>query len=65
MLTSHGLLIGLQGLGVEIAKNLILAGIKSLTLFDNAPVKLEDLSAQVRITTLILTFTWRTPCSLL
>ena len=28
------LLIGLKGLGVEIAKNIILAGVKSVTLYD-------------------------------
>lgn len=40
------LIIGLKGLGVEIAKNIALAGVKSLTLFDPAPVVLEDLSTQ-------------------
>jgi len=39
------LLIGLGGLGVEIAKNLVLTGIKSLTLCDDAPVRPVDLSS--------------------
>ena len=32
------LLIGLRGLGAEIAKNIVLAGIKSLTLLDHTEV---------------------------
>lgn len=33
---------GLTGLAVEVAKNLILAGPKQVTLFDQAVVSLED-----------------------
>ncbi|SCU92951.1 LADA_0G00518g1_1 [Lachancea dasiensis] len=40
------LIIGLKGLGVEIAKNIALAGVKSLTLHDPEPVQLQDLSTQ-------------------
>lgn len=40
------LIIGLRGLGVEIAKNIALAGVKSLTLHDPEPVELQDLSTQ-------------------
>lgn len=40
------LLVGLNGLGVEIAKNVILAGVKSVTLFDPAPAQLADLGTQ-------------------
>ncbi|SCU79074.1 LAFA_0B00540g1_1 [Lachancea sp. 'fantastica'] len=40
------LIIGLKGLGVEIAKNIALAGVKSLTLHDPEPVQLQDLSSQ-------------------
>jgi len=36
----------LNGLGVEVAKNVILAGVKSVTLFDDKNVTYEDLSAQ-------------------
>ncbi|KAJ1333553.1 ubiquitin-activating enzyme E1 [Microdochium nivale] len=43
---SNVLIVGLRGLGVEIAKNIALAGVKSLTLHDPAPVAVEDLSAQ-------------------
>jgi ubiquitin-activating enzyme E1 len=40
------LIVGLRGLGVEIAKNVILAGVGSVTLYDNDPVQLADLSSQ-------------------
>lgn len=46
MNSSNVLIVGLKGLGVEIAKNIALAGVKSLTLFDPAPAKLSDLSSQ-------------------
>jgi len=32
------LIVGLRGLGVETAKNLILAGPKTVTLFDPHPI---------------------------
>jgi len=44
--SSNVLIVGLRGLGVEIAKNIALAGVKSLTLYDPTPAKLADLSAQ-------------------
>jgi len=50
MSASNVLLVGLRGLGVEIAKNLILAGVKSVTLHDDNPATLSDLSAQYYIT---------------
>ncbi|CAE7943631.1 UBA1, partial [Symbiodinium sp. KB8] len=37
------LIIGMRGSGVETAKNLVLAGPKSLDIFDDAPVALPDL----------------------
>ncbi|KAE9964230.1 E1 ubiquitin-activating protein [Venturia inaequalis] len=40
------LIVGLRGLGVEIAKNIALAGVKSLTLYDPKPATISDLSAQ-------------------
>jgi len=40
------LIVGLRGLGVEIAKNIALAGVKSLTLYDPAPAAISDLSSQ-------------------
>jgi ubiquitin-activating enzyme E1 len=39
------LIVGLRGLGVETAKNLILAGPRSVTLFDPTPVTWGDLSS--------------------
>ncbi|KAL8913805.1 MAG: hypothetical protein Q9171_001408 [Xanthocarpia ochracea] len=44
--SSHVLIAGLRGLGVEIAKNIALAGVKSLTLFDPEPAAISDLSSQ-------------------
>ena len=43
---SNVLIVGMKGLGVEIAKNIALAGVKSLTLFDPEPVDISDLSSQ-------------------
>jgi len=40
------LLIGMSGVGAEIAKNLVLCGIKKLTIIDHHPLTQEDLSAQ-------------------
>ncbi|PKA51884.1 Ubiquitin-activating enzyme E1 1 [Apostasia shenzhenica] len=44
LFASSVLVSGLQGLGVEIAKNLVLAGVKSITLHDENNVELWDLS---------------------
>ncbi|OLL23008.1 Ubiquitin-activating enzyme E1 1 isoform A [Neolecta irregularis DAH-3] len=44
--TSNVLIVGMRGLGVEIAKNLCLAGVKSVTLYDPTPVAIADLSSQ-------------------
>ncbi|KAJ3990279.1 ubiquitin activating enzyme [Lentinula detonsa] len=46
MAASNVLIIGMQGLGVEIAKDIVLAGVKSVTVYDPEPVKIEDLSSQ-------------------
>jgi ubiquitin-activating enzyme E1 len=46
MSRSSVLVSGMGGLGVEIAKNLILAGVRSVTIHDEAPVTLADLAAQ-------------------
>jgi ubiquitin-activating enzyme E1 len=43
---SDVLVVGLRGLGVEIAKNIALAGVKSLTLYDPKPTVISDLSSQ-------------------
>ncbi|KAF3782428.1 Ubiquitin-activating enzyme E1 1 [Nymphaea thermarum] len=42
---SNVLVSGMQGLGAEVAKNLILAGVKSVTLHDEGSVELWDLSS--------------------
>ncbi|PRW20689.1 Ubiquitin-activating enzyme E1 2 isoform A [Chlorella sorokiniana] len=46
MATANVLICGLGGLGVEVAKNVILAGVKSITLHDRAEVTLRDLASQ-------------------
>lgn len=46
MSSSNVLVVGLRGLGVEIAKNIALAGVKSLTLYDPRPAAIQDLSSQ-------------------
>jgi ubiquitin-activating enzyme E1 len=46
MSTSNVLIVGLKGLGIEIAKNVCLAGVKSVTLYDPNSVEIADLSAQ-------------------
>lgn len=50
MQNANVLVIGLKGLGVEIAKNVALAGVKSLALYDPLPVELKDLSTQFFLT---------------
>lgn len=50
MATSDVLISGLGGLGVEVAKNVILAGVKSVTLHDESPCTIEDLSSQFYLT---------------
>lgn len=44
------LLIGMKGLGSEIAKNLVLAGIGTLTILDNEVITEEDLGTQFFVT---------------
>ncbi|XP_015770174.1 PREDICTED: LOW QUALITY PROTEIN: ubiquitin-like modifier-activating enzyme 1 [Acropora digitifera] len=46
MAVSNILISGLKGLGVEIAKNVVLGGVKSVTLHDTGLVELSDLSSQ-------------------
>lgn len=45
LFASNILVSGMQGLGAEIAKNLVLAGVKSVTLHDEGMVELWDLSS--------------------
>ena len=44
--TSNILLINIKALANEIAKNLVLAGIGSLTIIDNEVVRDDDLGSQ-------------------
>ena len=46
MQNSNVLIIGMKGLGLEIAKNVILAGVKSVTIWDCNSIEIADLSAQ-------------------
>ncbi|MGH0176724.1 UNVERIFIED_CONTAM: hypothetical protein FKN15_073442 [Acipenser sinensis] len=45
------LVSGMRGLGVEIAKNIILAGVKSVTVHDEGHTQWGDLSSQVVVLT--------------
>lgn len=47
---SNVLISGLKGLGVEIAKNVILGGVKSVCIHDPENCKIEDLSSQFFLT---------------
>lgn len=47
---AHILLVNVKALGNEVAKNLVLAGIASLTLVDNGIVTEDDLCAQFFLT---------------
>lgn len=49
MQLSNVLISGMKGLGVEIAKNVVLGGVKSVTIHDTGNVAWSDLSAQVII----------------
>jgi ubiquitin-activating enzyme E1 len=50
MMASRALLIGLSGLGAEVAKNCILAGIQSLVLCDPSAVESFDLGGNFYLT---------------
>ena len=41
--------MGLTGLGAEICKNIVLCGVKSLTLLDDEEVTMQDFTAQFLI----------------
>jgi ubiquitin-activating enzyme E1 len=44
------LIVGLRGLGVETAKNLILAGPGAVTLVDDHPTEVKDLGSNFFLT---------------
>jgi ubiquitin-activating enzyme E1 len=50
MAKSNVLIVGMNGLGVETAKNVILAGVKSVTLHDDGLATMNDLASQFYIT---------------
>ncbi|XP_069689178.1 ubiquitin-like modifier-activating enzyme 1 [Periplaneta americana] len=50
MATSDVLISGLGGLGLEVAKNVILGGVKSVTLHDEAVCRIVDLTSQFYLT---------------
>ena len=44
---SNVLIIGSKGLGLEISKNVVLAGVKSLSIYDPNPIQIEDFGSHV------------------
>ena len=46
--TNSILISGMNGLGFEIAKNIILGGVKSVTIHDDVSVIFDDSASQVR-----------------
>ena len=40
------LMVGLRGLAAEVSKNVVLAGVKSLTVLDSRPLSAEDTAAR-------------------
>ena len=47
MQQSNVLISGMKGLGIEIAKNVVLGGVKSVTIHDEGNAEWADLSSQV------------------
>ena len=41
------LISGMNGLGIEVAKNVVLGGVKAVTLHDTKAASVSDLSSQV------------------
>lgn len=60
--SAHVLISGMRGLGVEIAKNIILGGAKSVIVHDAGQVDYADLSSQVKTSNfasfLLSIFSW-------
>jgi ubiquitin-activating enzyme E1 len=48
MAHSNVLISGMRGLGVEIAKNVVLGGVKSVAIHDPGKVAYGDLTSQVK-----------------
>ena len=49
MQNSNVLVSGMKGLGIEIAKNVVLGGVKAVTIHDQDVATWSDLSSQVRL----------------
>ena len=47
MASSNVLIAGMKGLGVEVAKNIVLGGVKSVTIQDTEKAAWGDLTSQV------------------
>ncbi len=45
---AHVLISGMRGLGIEIAKNIILSGAKSVIIHESGKIAFADLSSQVK-----------------
>lgn len=50
MQSANVLIVGMRGLGVETAKNVILAGVRSVAIWDPEAVEMGDLAAQYYLT---------------
>jgi len=48
--TMKVLVVGVKGAGIEIAKNLVLAGVKGVTIHDPMPTEMKDLGANFFLT---------------
>jgi len=64
MQQSAVLIAGMNGLGAEIAKNTILAGVKSVTIFDPALVRVRDLGSNFYLNAAAVGKQTRAHCSL-
>ena len=53
MQMSNVLISGMKGLGIEIAKNIVLGGVKAVTIHDEHKAQFSDLSSQVTKSTRI------------
>lgn len=51
---SNVLISGMKGLGCEVAKDVILGGVKSVVLHDTDSVQMSDLSSQVNLSSYLL-----------
>ena len=50
------LISGMNGLGIEVAKNVVLGGVKAVTLHDSKNTNLSDLSSQVSFDSFLIQY---------